>query len=383
MTEVHPSAPVGSLPAVFACSARSLNGTGGVGICTQEYIRTVEAAGFRLEMVTYETDMRLAVRLQRKLRPRPYAHRVPPTMVDNVVSAVRRSGAKFVFLNLSDLAPTAAPLKEKLGKEVNIVLLSHGLESVDYLHSIRANSGASAFDRVTGSNRATLARQLISECTQRLYIDHVFCLAPFEAGVERWLGAKQVTWLPRTIPNNPLPWSPRPGRLGFVGCMDHPPNREGLALFVSALDEVARGHVILRVVGGPPESVKDISRMYPSLIEYLGPLSDAELEAEASTWNCFVNPLFCFARGCSTKLATALGWRIPTITTPAGSRGYAWEQGTLPTAETPRELAELALQMLDTGFRSRVQHEVVRIAESAPSLTDVAAKMRDALIPGR
>jgi len=301
-------------------------------------------------------------------------------MVDNVVSAARRSGAEFVFLNLSDLAPVAAPLKRELGKNVKIVLLSHGLESVDYLHEIRANSAASVFDRVTGSNRATLARQLISECTQRLFIDHVFCLAPFEAGVERWLGARQVTWLPRTIPNVPLPWSPRPGRLGFVGCLDHPPNREGLALFASALDDVARGRVILRVVGGPPESAKDISRRFPSLIEYLGPLSDAELEAEASTWNCFVNPLFCFARGCSTKLATALGWRIPTITTSAGCRGYAWEQGILPTAETPRGLAELALQMLDAGFRAAAQREVVRIAESAPSLAEVAAKVRDALV---
>jgi len=125
----------------------------------------------------------------------------------------------------------------------------------------------------------------------------------------------------------------------------------------------------------------DISRRFPGLIEYLGPLSDADLEKEASTWNCFVNPLFCFARGCSTKLATALGWRIPTITTPAGCRGYTWKQGSLPIAETPEGLAGLALRMLDAGFRNSAQHEVVRIVESAPSLAEVAAIMRDALVP--
>ena len=42
--------------------------SGGVGICTQEYLRTLEAAGFRLTLVTFEWDTRFLVRVRRKLR---------------------------------------------------------------------------------------------------------------------------------------------------------------------------------------------------------------------------------------------------------------------------------------------------------------------------
>lgn len=382
MTDAHVAMCMNSLPAVFVCSAGSLKLSGGVGICTQEYIRTLNAAGFRLEQVTYETDSRLAVRLLRKICPRPYAHRVPPAVAGNVLSVAKRIGAKFIFLNLGDLAPIARPLREGLSKGARIVLLSHGLESVDYLHAIRARSGHTAFDDITKSNRATLARQLILECTQRQFIDQVFCLAPFEVEIERWLGAKQVTWLPRTIPTKTLTWAPRPGRLGFVGSLDHPPNREGLELFASALSNLAGGRAILRVVGGPPESASEIIRRFP-FIEYLGPLSNVELEEEAGTWNCFVNPIFCYARGCSTKLAVGLGWRIPVITTPAGCRGYSWQEGVLPTAETPEGLAKLAIQMFDGEFRSQAQREVLRIVNSAPSLMEVAAKAYAELMPAK
>lgn len=368
-----------TIPAVFVTSARSLDPSGGVGICTREYIQTLESAGFQLEKVTYETDKRLAIRALRKVRPRPYTHRVPPTTVQNALSAVQRTGSRFVFLNLVDLAPIASNVKRGLGKDVKITLLSHGLESVDYLHAIRTKNVRRLFDKVARSTRATLGMQLVAECTHRQFIDQVFCLAPFEVEIERWLGAKKVTWVPRTIPQNALSWSPRPRRLGFVGRLDHAPNREGLELFASALNDLAGTEVRLRVVGEPLQSVSNKTRHLPC-VEFLGPLSNEELEKEASTWNCFVNPIFCFARGCSTKLAVALGWQIPVITTPAGCRGYTWRQGVLPIADTPDELAQLAIRMLDSEIRSNARREVQQIVTSAPSLAEVASRVRETLL---
>jgi Glycosyl transferases group 1 len=323
--------------------------------------------------------MRPTVRIRRKLCPRPYADRVPAEVVESVVSVAERTGAEFVFLNLVDLAPIARSLKEKLAKQVKIVLLSHGLESVDYLHAIRVRNGSTAVANTNKFERDTLARQLISECSQRQFIDRVFCLAPFEVEIERWLGARDVSWLPRTIPSNPLKWSPVPSRVGFVGALDHPPNAEGLKLFASALSEVAQRQAILRVVGGPAQYGAELSRAFP-IIEYLGPLSKDELEQEASTWSCFVNPIFCYARGCSTKLAVGLGWGIPVVTTPAGCRGYCWREGTLAIADTPEAVAKLAIRMLDPEYRLQAQREILRIVESAPSLMDVAAKAREALL---
>ena len=76
----------------------------------------------------------------------------------------------------------------------------------------------------------------------------------------------------------------------------------------------------------------------------LGPLDDADLRGEAGSWNCFINPLFCLSRGCSTKLATALSWEIPVVTTSFGRRGYVWNDGTLSLAERPAEFWRCILE---------------------------------------
>jgi hypothetical protein len=342
-------------------------------------MRTLRAAQFDLELVAYETDKRPIVRIRRKMRPRPYADKVAPEVIDRIVSAAERTRSEFVFLNQVDLAPIACALKEKLRKRVRIVLLSHGLESVDYLHKMRSKNGIAAFANANRFERDTLARQLISEYMHRQHIDHVFCLAPFEVEIERWLGARNVSWLPRTISANRLRWSPVHARLGFVGTLDHAPNTEGLKLFASALGQVAGREIKLRVVGGPSKEAAKICDLLP-MTEYLGALSNEELESEASTWNCFVNPIFCYARGCSTKLAVALGWGIPVISTPAGCRGYAWRDGTLSVAETPEGLARLAIQMLDPEYRLHAQREVLRVIDSAPTVMDVGRQIRGALL---
>jgi len=296
-----------------------------------------------------------------------------------VVAAVRDVGAAYVFLNVVDLAPLALPLRKQVGERCRIILLSHGLESADYLHTLRSAGGNGPFAKATRGGLLRLARQLVAECGQRQNIDHVFCLAPFEVEIERWLGAKSVDWLPRTILGSALGWKPDPTRLGFVGTLDHPPNREGLELFLEALQPMAPPEVRLRVIGSPSVTAAALKRRFP-LLEYLGSLSDEELECEARTWSCFVHPIFCYARGCSTKLAIALGWQIPVATTPAGCRGYTWQEGNLPLAESPRELAALALKLLDENEARRAVREVTAVADSSPTLVEVAGKVRRCLL---
>jgi hypothetical protein len=226
----------------------------------------------------------------------------------------------------------------------------------------------------------TLGRQLVEESAQRRYIDHVICLNPFEAQIERWLGTRSVSWLPRTIPDRvPLNWSPVHGRLGFVGTLDHPPNRDGLIQFLEALETLAPAGIEVRVVGGPPAAGAGLAKRF-RLVRYLGALTDEALDKEASTWTCLVHPLFCYARGCSTKLAVALSWQIPVLTTPQGCRGYTWREGSLPVADTPEAFARLALRLADP--EPTAQKEVAVIVRSAPTLNDVAALVRGALLSG-
>jgi glycosyltransferase involved in cell wall biosynthesis len=370
---------IASHQALFVSHANYLkNSPGGVQICTQEYINTLNAAGFSLTRLSYKTETRIISRLRRKLHPRPYADLLPVKLADNIISQVENSNIDWIFLNQVDTAPVAKRLKERLGTKCKIVLLSHGLESTDIFHGIRTRNDDSNFSRITLADLRILSQSLVEEYKHRQYIDYIFCLSAFETELEHWLGATNVTWLPRTIPANALSWHPNSSRLGFVGTIDHSPNREGLILFLEALQKIAPEHVRLRLVGGPESAAKAIVKRFP-IVDYLGKLSNEELTQEASTWSCFVHPLFCYSRGCSTKLAIALGWQIPIITTPSGCRGYSWDKGNLPLAETPDSLAELALKMLDVELANATKEEIIAIVNSAPKLTDVASKVKSIL----
>jgi hypothetical protein len=166
--------------------------------------------------------------------------------------------------------------------------------------------------------------------------------------------------------------------LGFVGTLDHPPNEEGLLLFLRALDSMPLNRAELRVVGAPTRFGSKLDKTF-RFVTYLGPLSDDQIEKEAATWACFVHPLFCYARGCSTKLATALAWQIPIATTPTGCRGYTWTNGHLALAESPEALACKALNLCDPVAGAAVQKEVAAIRRSMPRLAEVADILRTAL----
>jgi Glycosyl transferases group 1 len=346
---------------------------GGAQICTQEYVRTLRAAGIDLTFAPIDHDGRIAARILRRLVPEPYPPQWRASAVPDIVSSARRVDARLVFLNLVNLAPLALALKPLLAAHTRIVLLSHGLESVEFLHTI-------PFDGDSRRQQSELGKRLLAERRQRLAIDHVFTLTPCEAEIERWLGARDVTALPRTVTKRaPLEWTPDPSRLGFVGTLDHVPNRDGLEQFLTALEQIAPATLHVRVVGGPEASGRSLAGRFRS-VRYLGPLGDRALESEASTWSAFVHPLFCFARGCSTKLAIALAWRIPVVTTPAGARGYSWREGVLPTADSPEALARLACDMTDRAAATRARDEIAAIARSCPTTEEVGRIIELALL---
>ena len=296
------------VPAVFVSSRNSLApAAGGVQLYTRELLETLRQAGFANHVLDYQTDMRPLVRLRRRLRPRPYTDRLRPELAGEIVACQQRTQGRFIFLSGVELAAVAGQVRARLGpgSDARLVLFSYGLDSVDYLHTARSN-GSLRSDKAA----LKLGRQLLAECEQRHFFDHVFCLAPFEAEIERWLGARRVGWIPRTIPaGQTLDWQPDPTRVGCVSTVDHPPNREGLRLFLAEFDRIAPAGTRFRLVGGPLESGRELTRPFKS-VDFLGPLDDAALRAEASTWSCFVHPIFCYAMGCSTKLAVALGWRL-------------------------------------------------------------------------
>jgi glycosyltransferase involved in cell wall biosynthesis len=364
----------GTVPAVFVAHRLALaDCPGGLQICTREFQQTLTAAGFNLRVVAIDHDRTVRGRLRKRIGRDAYPIEWQADAVDLVAAAARNHDARIVFLNLVNLAPMAVALRPMLDTSCDIVLLSHGLESVDFLHEQTGNRAAAA---------TALGKLLFLEREQRRYINRVVCVNPFEVEIERWLGAQHVDWVPRTIAaREPLAWTPQRDRLGFVGTVDHPPNRDSLCMFLDALSTESQGAAVrVRVVGGPENSGRALAAAYDR-VDYLGPLDDAALDSEASSWSAAVHPLFCWARGVSTKLATALAWRIPVVTTPAGARGYIWREGGPTIEPSAIACARAALALLDPSAGLAARQAVAAAVETSPTVLDVSAQLRAFLRP--
>ena len=369
----------GNIPALFVHHRGDLRtGGGGAQICTREYFETLEAAGFALRPLEVETDRTLLTRARRRLSLSPYRKLFNLEVFRTKIEAALSSPVEYVFVNQRYLAPLARIVREVAPRRCKIVMLSHGVRSIDYMHKLRI-SGTIPFGKTSKLQRLRLAEELVDENKLSRHFDHVFCLSSFEVEIERWLGVRSVSFVPRVVTSSPLDWQPRNDRLGFVGRLDHPPNLEGLMLFLEAIQRISSQGVQVRVVGSPPAAGECIANRFP-FVEYLGELSDNELESEASTWSCFLHPLFCYAAGCSTKLAIALGWQIPVVTTTPGHRGYCWQEGRLPVADDPESFARLALEMLNPASASSARIEARKVAQSTPTVSEIADLMRSSLL---
>jgi hypothetical protein len=221
-----------------------------------------------------------------------------------------------------------------------------------------------------------LGRELVRSAAERKWIDGVISLSPFDIEIEKWLGTKACLWAPATISGARLTMQPMGGRVGCVSTLDHSPNWAGLIQLLEALQEAAPlSGFEVRLVGQPEKIGAEIAGKFP-FVRYLGPLSDLDLARETATWCSFINPIFVNAKGRSTKISLALGWRLPIATTGLGVRGYVWDQVLLPTAGTPSELARLVIDQSELSNFDRYRRMTEAIAERTPSRVQVAEQIR-------
>lgn len=365
--------------AIFVTAAVALNPEGGgVQRCTHEYIAVLEAAGFTLHHAAYPFEHRAWVRVMRRLRPRPYRDAVPRGYADVVRREVRARNAGWILLNQSEAAPMAAELADLRGQGVRIALLSHGTDSCDYPHVARIRADFGLGPAISARDDRWMGRVVFEEQEQHRNVDAVLCLSENDRQQALWLGAHNVAVLPRVVADRAVDWRPVAGRLGTVATLTHEPNYEGIALLCRALAPRRSADLRLRLVGTPEALGRRLAGEFP-FVDYLGGLSDAALADEARTWSAFANPMFCYPRGCSTKLAVPLEWRIPVATTRAGARGYVWDETLIPLAETADELASLCLRLADPAQGAEQRGAVATIAARSPRAADLAAIVRDTL----
>ena len=322
---------------------KSLN-EGGVRNCTEEYINLLST---RFEVIIFpvDYDKSLLYRVRIKLGLNIYNDYNPDTYRAKLYHEIQKNEIKFVFLNLANTMTFAPLIKSQFNHTVKIILCSHGNESGDFLHhSFRFKHQQDWIHRII--NPFIFARMIDREVNFRLlYLDMVLTISEIEEGVEKWLGAKNVFMVPRVLKNETVPWNPISGRVGFLGDLSHRPNYDGIVSFCDAIIKSGNQTIELRLLGNPAHIGNKLAEKY-SFVEYCGFIPDNRIAEEVGSWSLFLNLLFYYSRGVSTKLAKALSWGLPVLSTTYGNRGYNIPIGLLKSVETPSEMAELAVKLL-------------------------------------
>lgn len=352
---------------------------GGVQICNREYVAALNHAGFALRVVPFEFENGVLQRIENRLIPRLSNPQAPSGLFREIANLVRDTRAECVFFGLNLFPQLSKDLRQAF-PNLSQVLLSHGVEGIDFFleQIIRRRTGAE--DRRRAAGEWTLGRQLLEAGEQRRWIDAVLTLSPFECEVEKWLGSGRVLWVPRSIMEARLDVRTVDQRVGCVSTLDHPPNLDGLRRLFDALEQRnVPPDFRFRLVGQPTGRGSALAERY-AFVEYLGSLTDPELRSEAETWCCFVHPLFVYAKGCSTKLAFGVGWGLPVATTEFGARGYVWDHMDLPLAKTPAELAKFVLERSSRRDFPRYQQQTARILRRTPALKAIGEDIRAFLL---
>jgi hypothetical protein len=361
-----------TLRALFVSYATHLGrGGGGVQKCSTEYLSALRSAGVSVDVVPVDSDRRLWVRAARRLHTSPFFK--PIGRDDLAKIRDRLADVDILLLNQVALAGALDEIGPP-GSGPARVLFSHGCEITDMVHTARLRHRLPLEARLRPTPSLALGSVLADEARTRSLVDGVVAISPFDAECEVWLGTKRVIWLPRTVKSVPLDWAPTKGRFGYVGTLNHAPNLEGLVSVLDALVESAVSDISLRIVGGPTHVGRDLARRYPA-VAYLGRLENDALRAEAATWTAFLNPIFCLPRGCSTKLATALAWHIPVVTTTQGRRGYVWRNGTVIEANSAKGFVSQMRQLLSADVANEARLQTIAVAQSSPAIEEIASTL--------
>jgi glycosyltransferase involved in cell wall biosynthesis len=348
---------------------------GGVRQCTLEYFSLI-SLNYEVSLFEVEYNLDLFYRLRVKFGLNAYNDYQTKFYKRSLFDTIRFTKAKIVFLNLSNLAPFASIIKDEFYDEVKVVLCSHGNESGDFLHdTTRFRLDLPFYKKITSS--ITLGRMLQKESLIRQNsIDAVLTVSQIEESIEKWLGAKNVLMIPRTLKSNKLNLSPVLFRVGFIGDLSHHPNYHGIDQVCKSIEKSDNSsRVTLSIVGSPNSIGESLSSRY-SFVNYLGYLNEVDLVDEVSTWAFFLNPVFYYSKGVSTKLAKALSWGIPVITTSIGCRGYIWNEGRLVIAESPDEFRDYIFKLASNY--SEIQYfekESEKIILSSSSLEEISRQL--------
>jgi len=298
------------------------------------------AAGYTVRVVKVAPTVTFLRKVKKKLHIEAYEMYDIDNWLEEIVSTIISDNIRLVLFNQVNLAHWSETIKERVSSNVKFIALSHGNESGDYLHEITHSPNTSVLKTWKLGKLLVKEKAIFSRC-----LDAVITISDNETYIDQWLGAQHVFYLPRLLKPDFIDWKPQPNTIGFVGTLNHLPNIEGIQLLAGQLQ--LRGFDgIMRIAGSPPELGYSLEKKH-SFIQYCGVSDETQLKAEAASWAIFLNPVFWYARGSSTKLSKAINWGLPAVSTQAGARGYDLSDESLVTKDNlPASMAEKVIYTL-------------------------------------
>ena len=188
--------------AIFLTNKSSLYSkiTGGVQLCTQEFVEILEGVE-KIELQHYYVSFtrNLWQRIQIKIGFENYSMYDVERDKKSFIEFLRVNKIEIVFINMASLVRYAKPIIEAFGNEIRIILMSHGNHSGDFLHLISKPITKVSFLK-KALNKIRLGLLISTESEFRVkYVDAVVALSETEAQIENWFGAKQTLFLPRKL----------------------------------------------------------------------------------------------------------------------------------------------------------------------------------------
>jgi len=342
---------------------------GGVKFCTLEFLHLFQEA-YNVELIKVSFRKDVSFKITAKLGIDVYNLYSDTDFLKSLENLTVTEPVIFAF-NMTQTMSLTKIVKEKYGDFAKVIMLSHGNESGDFVHTFtRFNKSQSFIKRLTSSYK--LGRLLKKEASfKKDYIDLVLTVSDIEQSIDKWLNAKQSMTVPRVISKVPIQHSPIKGRIGFIGDMSHYPNFHAIDMLAKEL-AAKKIAVDLVLIGN---GGKILAEKYP-FIQSLGFLEEKELHKEVGSWALFLNLAFYYSRGVSTKLGKALGLGLPILSTSIGNRGYEWKKGNMLIGDTPIAIAELIrANAFDEAKINYALYQTELIANSSPTYADILERL--------
>lgn len=348
---------------------------GGVQICTREYIELLRACNLDVTMFPVEHSKNISTRIKIKLGIGLYQRYDFEKLSRRLIDLIEKENAKYVALNQVAFLGFGPIIKKRLGDRVKVIVLSHGNESGDIVHSIvRAEKQKNVLQLKDISYLGFVLYQESFNYTNN--IDIVLSISNTDMEINNWLGAKTSIFVPRTFNPKFVDWKPELNRIGFIGTLDHKPNIDSLTALIEELGRKGANHLKIRVVGGPEETGRELEQKY-EMVDYLGRLDDESFTKEATSWAIFLNPVFWYSRGATTKLALGINLGLPIASTHAGNRGYEWHKGSVMTADNAEMMAGQILENVGSFEKLRALALQVRlIPDNSRTIYDIAETLK-------